>query len=118
MTLSPKDWIDRLTTNFNHGIEFMDESVRVSDQEAVDMAYICCRRKDCGLDCSAMNVVGAVRAALALPPGSTVVTVICDAGQRHVARFWNKDFIADWGLIWPQDSEVASLPECMKEVHS
>ncbi|KAI2498722.1 pyridoxal-phosphate dependent enzyme [Fragilaria crotonensis] len=111
--------LDRLTTNFNHGIEFMDESVRVSDQEAVDMAYYLLQTEGLwvGLS-SAMNVVGAVRAALALPPGSTVVTVICDAGQRHVARFWNKDFIADWGLIWPQDSEVASLPECMKEVHS
>lgn len=111
--------LDRLTTNFNQGIEFMDESVRVSDQEAVDMACYLLQTEGLWVgSSSAMNVVGAVRAALALPPGSTVVTVICDAGQRHVARFWNKDFIADWGLIWPQDSEVACLPECMKEVHS
>ena len=111
--------LDRLTTNFNQGIEFMDESVRVSDQEAVDMACYLLQTEGLWVgSSSAMNVVGTVRAALALPPGSTVVTVICDAGQRHVARFWNKDFIADWGLIWPQDSEVACLPDCMKEVHS
>jgi cysteine synthase A len=111
--------LDRLTANFNQGMDCMDESIRVADQEAVDMA--CYLLQSEGLwvgSSSAMNVVGAVRAALALPIGSTVVTVICDSGQRHVARFWNKDFISDWGLLWPQDSEVACVPECMQDAHS
>ncbi len=36
-----------------------------------------------------------------------VVTVICDGGQRHLTRFWNRDFIIDWGLLWPGDDESA-----------
>jgi cysteine synthase len=111
--------LDRLTTNFNQGMVYMDESIRVSDQEAVDMAHYLLQTEGLWVgSSSAMNVVGAVRAARAYPPGSSVVTVICDAGQRHVARFWNKDFIADWGLIWPQDSGSLRVPECLQEVQS
>ena len=45
-------------------------------------------------------------------PGSNVVTVVCDGGQRHTSRFWNRDFVVEeWGLDWPddQDEEVDIL---------
>ena len=66
---------------------------------------------------SAMNVVGAVRTAMDLPEGSKVVTFICDSGQRHVTRFWNRDFVLQWGLVWPGDVPIAErLPSCLCEV--
>jgi len=35
---------------------------------------------------TAMNLVGAVVAARKLGPGHTIVTVLCDSGQRHQTR--------------------------------
>ena len=65
---------------------------------------------------SAMNVVGAVRTAMDLPKGSKVVTFICDSGQRHVTRFWSRDFVLSWGLVWPGDlSQSDRLPACLKD---
>jgi cysteine synthase len=109
--------LDRLTQNFEEGIEYMDDAIQVSDQEAVDMAHYLLQTEGLWVgSSSAMNVVGAIRTALSLPSGSTVVTVICDAGQRHVARFWNRTFITEWGLAWPGDNEGGLIPECLKNV--
>lgn len=88
------------------GCRYVDAAVRVSDQEAVDMAHWLLSTEGLWVgSSSAMNVVGAVRTALELPPGSTVVTVLCDKGDRHVTRFWNRDFCREWGLQWPGDKE-------------
>jgi hypothetical protein len=35
---------------------------------------------------AALNVVGAVKTALALGPGHSVVTVLCDGGERYLGR--------------------------------
>ena len=109
--------LDRLTRNFCMGVDCMDDAVRVSDQEAIDMAHWLLRTEGLWVgSSSAMNVTGAVREALKLAPGSTVVTVICDTGSRHVTRFWNPDFIREWGLTWPGDDE--RIPECLKQKHT
>ena len=58
-------------------------------------------RLDAGLFCgssSALNCVGAVRAARQLPPGSVIVTLLCDGGQRHLTRFWNRTYLAEHGI--------------------
>ena len=61
-----------------------------------------------------MNVVGAVRTAIDMSSGSNTVTVICDGGQRHLTRFWNRDFIAQSGLEWPSsDKTNPKLPDCI-----
>jgi cysteine synthase A len=62
-----------------------------------------------------MNVVGAVKTCLQLPIGSKIATVICDSGQRHVTRFWSRDFCLNWGLHWPGDlPEAQRVPSCIK----
>jgi len=45
-----------------------------------------------------MNCVGAAMAARALGPGHTIVTILCDSGQRHLTKFWNPDYLAERGL--------------------
>ena len=45
-----------------------------------------------------MNCVGAVRVARALGPGHTVVTLLCDGGQRHLSKFHSPQYLADAGL--------------------
>ena len=107
--------LDRITNNFNLGLESIDNAIRVSDQEAVDMAHWLMKTEGLWVgSSSAMNVVGAIRTAIDLPSGSTIVTMICDSGQRHSTRFWNRDFVEEWGLTWP--SEQNNIPECLKGI--
>ena len=47
---------------------------------------------------SAMNCVGAVKAARRLGPGHTIVTVLCDSGQRHLTKFWSPAVLERWNL--------------------
>jgi cysteine synthase A len=116
-TLAEGIGLDRLTQNLTESMDCIDTAIRVSDQEAVDMAHFLLRTEGLWVgSSSAMNVVGAVRTALDLPTDSRVVTVICDAGQRHVTRFWNKDFILEWGLKWPGDDGDERIPACLKEM--
>ena len=76
--------LDRLTFNFaqgltEHGGRGVDCAVRVSDQEALDMAYHLRRHEGLFLGSSAcVNCVAAVKVARKLRQG-TVVTVLCDA---------------------------------------
>jgi cysteine synthase A len=114
-TLAEGIGLDRMTHNFGLGVDCVDDAIRVSDQEAVDMAHWLLRNEGLWVgSSSAMNVTGAVRVASSLPEGSTVVTVICDAGSRHVTRFWNADFIREWGLVWPGDEAEGRIPECLQ----
>jgi cysteine synthase A len=114
-TLAEGIGLDRVTHNLAIGLQSIDQAVQVTDQEAVDMAHWLLQAEGLWVgSSSAMNVVGAVRTALDLPLDSRVVTMICDAGQRHVTRFWNRDFIISWGLQWPGDHE--RIPECLQSI--
>eukprot|EP00580_Thalassiosira_gravida_P014202 CAMPEP_0201681936 /NCGR_PEP_ID=MMETSP0494-20130426/51365_1 /ASSEMBLY_ACC=CAM_ASM_000839 /TAXON_ID=420259 /ORGANISM="Thalassiosira gravida, Strain GMp14c1" /LENGTH=627 /DNA_ID=CAMNT_0048165689 /DNA_START=146 /DNA_END=2029 /DNA_ORIENTATION=- len=88
--------------------KIIDDAISVTDQQAVHMAHFLLRHEGLFVGSStAMNVVGALVAASEMPQGSNVVTVVCDGGQRHTGRFWNRDFVVDeWGLIWPGDDDV------------
>jgi cysteine synthase A len=115
-TLAEGIGLDRVTCNFALGVDFITHAIRVSDQEAVDMAHWLLKTEGLWVgSSSAMNVVGAIRTALELPPQSTVVTVICDFGQRHATRFWNPTFINEWGLEWPSN-DTQRIPECLQSI--
>ena len=43
---------------------------------------------------SAMNCVGVVRMARELGPGHTIVTILCDSGQRSMSKLYNPEFLA------------------------
>lgn len=109
--------LDRLTANFLQGQKYVDTAIRVTDQEAVDMAHWLLKTEGLWIgSSSAMNLVGAVRTSLSLPLHSNIVTIVCDAGQRHVTRFWNSTFIREWGLHWPPDSEENErIPLCLQQ---
>ncbi|CAN6691580.1 unnamed protein product [Malus baccata var. baccata] len=47
---------------------------------------------------SAMNCVGAVRAAQSLGPGHTIVTILCDSGKRHLSKFCSAEYLSQYGL--------------------
>jgi cysteine synthase len=105
--------LDRWTANLREGKDFLDKAIQITDQDAVDMAHYLLRTEGLWVgSSSAMNIVGAIKTASELPPGATIVSVICDSGQRHVTRFWSQSFIEEWGLVWPGDKK-AYLPECL-----
>ena len=67
-----------------------DEDQSVGTIEAQEMTRRLAREEGLLVGVSSgANVFGAVRLARTLPPGSVVVTVLCDAGSRYLSdRFW------------------------------
>lgn len=80
--------IGRLTANFK--LAKLDGAFRGTDKEATEMAYYLLRNEGLYLGPSAaLNVVGAVKLARTLGAGHTVVTILCDSGERYVSKLYN-----------------------------
>ena len=67
-----------------------DEKVEVSTEEAQIMSRRLAREEGLFVGVSAgANVVAAIRLAPELTPGSLIVTVLCDGGERYLSeKFW------------------------------
>ncbi|KAG0267665.1 hypothetical protein DFQ27_008445 [Actinomortierella ambigua] len=92
--------INRLTQNFGMADGFIDDAIRVTDQEAIDMAKFLVQQEGLFIgSSSAVNCVAAVRVARELGPGHTIVTLLCDSGHRHLTKFWNDDYLKQQGLV-------------------
>ena len=50
---------------------------------------------------SGINIAGAIRLAERLGPGHTIVTLLCDAGQRYQSKLYNPAFLRERGLPVP-----------------
>lgn len=81
--------INRLTVNFNVGMHLIDDAVKVTDEQALRMARWLVEKEGLFIGASsAVNCVAAAKTAQAMPPGSRIVTILCDSGTRHLSRFW------------------------------
>jgi cysteine synthase A len=89
--------INRITENFEVGMELIDDAVKVSDEQAMKMARWLVEKDGifCGSS-SAVNCVAAVVTALQMPKGGRVVTILCDSGTRHLSKFWKS--VAETGM--------------------
>jgi cysteine synthase A len=77
----------------------IDDAVQIPDQECVDMVYHLLRREGLFVGGSTgINVAAAVRVALDLGPGHTIVTLLCDRGSLYLGRLFNPAFLASKGL--------------------
>lgn len=89
--------INRLTENFEAGRELIDDSVKVTDLQAMRMARWLVEKDGIFVgSSSAVNCVAAVVTALSLPKDSRVVTILCDSGTRHLSKFWR--LVGELGL--------------------
>ncbi|KAG4203793.1 hypothetical protein ERO13_A04G006300v2 [Gossypium hirsutum] len=89
--------INRLTKNFM--MAKLDGAFQGTDKEAVEMSRFLLKNDGVFLgSSSAMNCVGAVRVAKALGPGHTIVTILCDNGMRHLSKFYDPKYLAQYGL--------------------
>jgi cysteine synthase A len=76
--------------------------VRVSDQDALDTIYGLLWQEGLFLGGSVgINVAAAVETARRLGPGHTIVTVLCDSGDRYRSRLYDVDWLAGKGLQQP-----------------
>ncbi|CAI4062090.1 hypothetical protein SKDZ_07G2650 [Saccharomyces kudriavzevii ZP591] len=83
--------LNRITQNFHMGEEFIDESIRVNDNQAIRMAkYLSVNDGLFVGSSTAINAVAAVKVAKRLSPGANIVIIACDSGSRHLSKFWKE----------------------------
>jgi cystathionine beta-synthase len=103
--------INRVTENLEAGRDLIDDAVRVTDEQACRMARWLVEHDGIFVgSSSAVNCTAAVVAAMALPPGSQVVTILCDPGTRHLSKFWKR--IKDMGL----EQSADTVPDLFAEL--
>ena len=88
----------------------IDAAVRIDDQSALDTIYQLLWREGLFLGGSVgINVAGAVETARRLGPGHTIVTVLCDSGDRYRSRLYDGDWLATKGLQQPQRARLEAI---------
>jgi cysteine synthase A len=79
-----------------------DFAYQISDTEALPHVFDLVENEGLCLGGStAINIAGAVRLAQDLGPGHTVVTILCDYGNRYQSKLFNPDFLTSKGLPVP-----------------
>jgi cysteine synthase A len=90
----------RITANLE-GIT-VDRSYQVADSEWLPVLYDLIENEGLCLGTSAaLNIVGAMKMAKDLGPGKTIVTVLCDYGNRYASKIFNPPFLREKGLPVP-----------------
>ena len=80
----------------------IDMAFRLSDVEALPLIYdLMCNEGLYLGGSTAINVAGALAMARELGPGHTIVTILCDSGQRYQSKVWNPAFLREKGLPVP-----------------
>lgn len=90
----------RVTANLE-GLQF-DDAFRVEDPEALQILFALVQEEGlCLGGSSGINIAGAIRLARALGPGATIVTILCDYGNRYASKVYNPEFLRSKGLPVP-----------------
>ena len=90
----------RITANLQ-GLT-IDNAYRISDAEALEQVFDLVQHEGmCLGGSSGINIAGAVRLARDLGPGKTIVTVLCDYGQRYQSKIFNPEFLRERDLPVP-----------------
>ena len=81
----------------------VDLSFNIGDEEALPYIFDLLRNEGLCLGGSAaINIAGAVRLAEHLGPGHTIVTILCDYGNRYQSKLFNPVFLENKGLPVPE----------------
>jgi cysteine synthase A len=80
----------------------VDFSYCIPDAEMVAVVFSLLREEGLCVGGSAgLNVAGAMHLAKELGPGHTIVTILCDGGQRYQSKLFNPEFLRSKGLPTP-----------------
>jgi len=90
----------RITANLE-GI-VVDKAYQIHDKEALETLFSLNQLEGiCLGGSSGINVAGAIHMAKDLGPGHTIVTILCDYGQRYQSKVYNPEFLKEKGLPVP-----------------
>jgi cysteine synthase A len=87
-----------------------DEAYEIPDEEALPLIFDLLQYEGLCLGGSTgINLAGAIRLALKMGPGHTIVTVLCDGGGRYQSKLFNPAFLHSKKLPVPAwlDGKVA-----------
>ena len=91
-----------------------DFAYRVQDGEALEIAFALVREEGlCLGGSSGVNIAGAIRLAKEMGPGHTIVTVLCDLGNRYQSKMFNPEFLRSKELPvpeWMEKSPEIDIP--------
>jgi cysteine synthase A len=80
----------------------IDDAYEVSDEEALPIIFDLLEHEGlCMGGSTGINVAGAIRMAKDLGPGHTIVTILCDYGNRYQSKLFNPVFLKEKGLPTP-----------------
>jgi cysteine synthase A len=92
----------------------VDEAYLLPDEEAVPIIYELLEHEGlCLGGSSGINVAGAIRLARQLGPGKTIVTILCDSGNRYQSKLFNPAFMRSKNLPvpeWLEKTTAISVP--------
>jgi cysteine synthase A len=93
--------ISHVTDNFAQAK--VDVAFSIRDEEALPYIFDLLRNEGlCMGGSAAINIAGAVRLAEHLGPGHTIVTILCDYGNRYQSKLFNPVFLENKGLPVPE----------------
>jgi len=81
----------------------IDDAYEIPDDEALPIIFDLLEKEGlCLGGSSGINVAGAIRMARDLGPGHTIITVLCDYGNRYQSKLFNPGFLKGKGLPAPR----------------
>jgi cysteine synthase A len=90
----------RVTGNLAEAV--IDDAYQIPDTEMLPVVYDLLQYEGLLMGGSTgINVAGAIRLAKDLGPGKTIVTVLCDSGQRYQSKIFNPQFLSEKGMPLP-----------------
>jgi cysteine synthase A len=91
----------RVTANLE-GVA-VDHAWRIEDAEALQIVFDLVTEEGlCLGGSSGINIAGAMRLAREIGPGKTIVTILCDYGNRYQSKMFNTEFLRARGLPVPR----------------
>ena len=80
----------------------IDDAYQIPDEEALPLIFDLLQHEGlCMGGSTGINVAGAIRMAKDMGPGHTIVTVLCDYGNRYQSKLFNPAFLREKGLPAP-----------------
>ncbi|MGE8103808.1 cysteine synthase A [Allorhizobium sp. NPDC080224] len=91
-----------------------DFAYQIPDSEALDIVFDLVENEGlCLGGSSGINIAGAIRLAKELGPGHTIVTILCDYGNRYQSKLFNPAFLRSKNLpvpTWLEKRVAFDLP--------
>ena len=95
-----RDRSSRITKNF--ATAKIDSAFSIDDKESLPIIYDLIQNEGLSLGTSCgVNIAGAIRLGKELGPGHTIVTILCDKSDRYNSKLFNKSFLQEKGLPFP-----------------